>query len=282
MNRMSNTVIGFLNILTLVSSIVMIGSALWMGKSKTTCEHFLQKPLLVLGLAIMVLSLAGLIGACCDVAWVLWVYLFFMVFIIVALMGLTLFGFIVTSHGGGVGVTGRVYKEFKLEEYHPWLKTRVMDANYWLTIKTCLLSSLTCSKLSLWTPIDYLQKDLTPLQSGCCKPPTSCVYNTETPIQQESDCYRWNNAATVLCYDCDSCRAGVLETVRRDWHKLSIVNVVIVLFLIAIYCVGCCAFKNAKRPQYYGFPYGRYGMSKSRPGWEQSWSRWWHGRDRYY
>ena len=102
MNKMSNTVIGFLNILTLISSIVIIGSALWMGRSKTTCEHFLQKPLLVLGLAIMVLSLAGLIGACCDVSWVLWVYLFFMVFIIVALMGLTLFGFIVINHGGGV------------------------------------------------------------------------------------------------------------------------------------------------------------------------------------
>lgn len=164
MNRMSNTVIGFLNILTLISSIVIIGSALWMGKSKTTCEHFLQKPLLVLGLAIMVLSLAGLVGACCDVAWVLWVYLFFMVFVIVALMGLTVFGFVVTSHGGGVGVTGRVYKEFKLEEYHPWLKTRVLNANYWLTIKTCLLGSLTCSKLSFWTPLDYLQKDLSPLQ----------------------------------------------------------------------------------------------------------------------
>lgn len=164
MNRMSNTVIGFLNILTLISSIVLLGSALWMGRSKTTCEHFLQKPLLILGLAILILSVAGLVGACCDVAWVLWVYLFFMVFIIVALMGLTLFGFIVTSHSGGVVVDGRVYKEFKLEAYHPWLKTRVVDTNYWVTIKTCLLGSVTCSKLALWTPLDYLQKDLSPLQ----------------------------------------------------------------------------------------------------------------------
>ncbi|CAB79296.1 hypothetical protein [Arabidopsis thaliana] len=161
---MSNTVIGFLNILTLISSIVLLGSALWMGRSKTTCEHFLQKPLLILGLAILILSVAGLVGACCDVAWVLWVYLFFMVFIIVALMGLTLFGFIVTSHSGGVVVDGRVYKEFKLEAYHPWLKTRVVDTNYWVTIKTCLLGSVTCSKLALWTPLDYLQKDLSPLQ----------------------------------------------------------------------------------------------------------------------
>ncbi|CAN8230889.1 unnamed protein product [Cochlearia groenlandica] len=252
MNRTSNTVIGFLNILTLISSIVIIGSALWMAKSKTTCEHFLQKPLLVLGLAILVLSLAGLIGSCCDVAWILWVYLFFMVLVIVGLMGLTLFGFIVTNHGGGVGVTGRVYKEFKLEEYHPWLKKRVVNVNYWLTIKTCLLGSFTCSNLSRWTPLDYLHNDL-------------------TPLEQDPDCYRWNNAVAVLCYDCDTCRAGVLETVRRDWHKLSVVNVVIVLFLIVVYSVGCCAFKNAKRHQNNGFPNGRYGVAKSRPGWEQSW-----------
>ncbi|KAI0526882.1 hypothetical protein KFK09_002475 [Dendrobium nobile] len=65
--------------------------------------------------------------------------------------------------------------------------------------------------------------------------------------EQEEDCYRWNNAANILCYGCDSCKAGVLEQVRRDWHKLSVLNVVIVIFLIAVYALGCCAFRNARR-----------------------------------
>ncbi|XP_010538805.1 PREDICTED: tetraspanin-5-like [Tarenaya hassleriana] len=284
MYRTSNTVIGILNSLTLLASIAIIAGALGMAKSNKTCEHFLQKPLLILGLAILIMSLAGLVGACCNVACALWVYLFVMILVIAALMGLTVFGFVVTSHGGGVGVAGRVYKEYRVEDYHPWLRNRVRVYQYWNTIRSCLLGSMACSKVALWTPLDYLHNDLTPIQSGCCKPPTSCVYNVATMVEQDSDCNRWNNDANVLCYDCDSCRAGVMETVRRDWRKLLVLNVVVIVVLIAVYSIGCCAFQNAKRPHQFGFPYGHYGRSKSQPGWDDYWRRWWTGggRDRFY
>ncbi|XP_010541021.1 PREDICTED: tetraspanin-5 [Tarenaya hassleriana] len=273
MYRTSNTVIGILNSLTLLAAITIIAGALGMAKSNATCEHFLQKPLLILGLAVLIMSLAGLIGACCNVACALWIYLFVMFLIIAALMGLTVFGIVVTSHGSGVDVAGRVYKEYSLQDYHPWLRNRVRDYNYWITIRSCLLGSKACATVSLWTPLDYLQKNLTPIQSGCCKPPTACVYNAVTPVEQDADCYRWSNDVKELCYDCDSCRAGVLETVRRDWRKLSILNIVAIVVLITIYSIGWCAFQNAKRPEL-GFPYWRYGRSKSRRGWDDYWWRW--------
>ncbi|KAJ0101866.1 hypothetical protein Patl1_06139 [Pistacia atlantica] len=182
MYRFSNTVIGFLNLFTLLASIPIIGGGLWMARSSTTCEGFLQTPLLVVGFVVLVISLAGFIGACFHVAWALWVYLVVMLFLIATLMGLTIFGFVVTSQGGGVQVPGR---------------------------------------------------------SGCCKPPTSCTYNTATMVAQDPDCYQWNNAPTMLCYECDSCKAGVLEDVRRDWRKLSVLNIVMLVFLIGIYSIGC-------------------------------------------
>ena len=164
MYRFSNTVIGFLNLFTLLASIPIIGAGLWMAKSSTTCESFLQTPLLVVGFVILIISLAGFIGACFNVVWALWVYLLVMLFIIATLMGLTIFGFVVTSQGGGEEVPGRVYREYRLEDYSPWLRNRIKDPQYWNTIRSCLLNSRTCAKIAFWTPLDYLNKDMTPIQ----------------------------------------------------------------------------------------------------------------------
>ncbi|GMP68928.1 hypothetical protein CsSME_00028370 [Camellia sinensis var. sinensis] len=257
MYRFSNTVIGFLNLFTLLSSIPIIGGGLWMARSSTTCESFLQTPFLVIGFVILIISLAGFIGACFNVAWALWVYLVVMLFLIGALMALTIFGFVVTSQGGGVEVPGRVYKEYLLNSYSPWLRKRLHDPHYWETIRSCILGSKTCDKIAYWTPIDYLQKDMSPIQ--------------------DPDCYRWNNAPNMLCYECDSCKAGVLESVRRDWHKLSVLNIVVLLFLISIYAIGCCAFRNTKRSET-DYPYGENRMSKVKPRWDFHWWRWWNDR----
>lgn len=79
-------------------------------------------------------------------------------------MGLTIFGFVVTSPGGGADVPGRAYKEFHLENYSPWLRKRIEDPHYWMTIRSCILGSKTCAKIVLWTPLDYMSKDLSPIQ----------------------------------------------------------------------------------------------------------------------
>jgi hypothetical protein len=135
-----------------------------MARSSTTCESFLQTPLLVVGFVVLIISLAGFIGACFHVAWALWVYLVVMLVLIAALMGLTIFGFVVTSQGGGVEVPGRVYKEYRIEDYSPWLRNKIKDPDYWRTIRSCILGSKTCAKLASWTPLDYLEKDMSPIQ----------------------------------------------------------------------------------------------------------------------
>ncbi|KAI3748634.1 hypothetical protein L6452_11866 [Arctium lappa] len=265
MSSVSNTLIGFLNLLTLLASIPIIGGGLWMAKSTATCESFLQRPLMVLGFVILLISLAGFIGACFHVVWALWVYLVVMLFLIAALLAVTVFGFVVAGPGGGVEVPGRTYREYHLQNYSPWLRKRIENPHYWMTVRSCILGSKACGKIVTWTPVDYWTRDMSPIQSGCCKPPSACNY--EAPMMtQDADCYKWNNDPNMLCYECDSCKAGVLEDVRRDWHKLSILNIVMVMLLIGIYFVGCCAFQNAKKADSY-YPHSQSRMYKTRPKW---------------
>ncbi|KAL5656164.1 hypothetical protein ACJX0J_035483, partial [Zea mays] len=302
--RLSNTMIGYLNLVTLVASIPIIGAGLWLahGSAAVTCESALQTPLLAIGFIVLLISLAGFIGACYHVTWALWLYLLAMLLLVLALLGITVFGLAVTAGGGGGRqVPGRPYREFRITDYSAWLQRHVEVDRYWRAALACVVGSRACPRIAAWTPLDYLQHNLTPIQvrnyeyarvffffllflacllliklqckkraqSGCCKPPTSCTYNEQgipiaAPAQDEEDCYRWNNAPSVLCYQCDSCKAGVLEQVRRDWHTITILNVIVLVLLIAIYSCGCCAFRNARRADY---TYG--GMSsKTNPRWD--------------
>ena len=99
---MSNTVIGYLNLVTLLASIPIIGAGLWLAHgSAATCESALQAPLLAIGFIVLLVSLAGFIGACYHVTWALWLYLLAMLLLVVALLGITVFGMAVTADGGG-------------------------------------------------------------------------------------------------------------------------------------------------------------------------------------
>ena len=165
----------------------------------------------------------------------------------------TVFGLAVTAGGGGRMVPGRPYREYRMRDYSPWLRSHVSADRYWRPALACVASSRACPKVAGWTPDDYMRRDLTPVQSGCCKPPTSCVYGGDgltgqgpaVVAVQDEDCFRWQNDPAVLCYGCDSCRAGVLEQLRRHWHNVTVVNAVLLLLLIAVCSCGCCAFRNA-------------------------------------
>ncbi|ERM99321.1 hypothetical protein AMTRI_Chr08g205820 [Amborella trichopoda] len=276
--RFSNSVIGILNLFTLVASIPVIGGGLWLARSSSTCQSFLQMPVLVLGFVILAVSLAGFIGACFNVALALRAYLAAMLLLIVALLSLTIFAFVVTSKGKGVEVPGHEYKEYHLEGYSPWLRHKVTDEANWRHIRSCILTSRTCASLATWTPLDYLQRDLSPIQSGCCKPPTSCQFGAAIMgVAQDPDCSWWSNTEGWLCYECDSCKAGVLEDMKRNWQKLSVLNIVILIFLIFICTIGCCALRNTRRSET-DYPYGDNHMTKVKPRWDFYWWRWWKDR----
>ena len=149
MVRLSNNLVGLLNFLTFVLSIPILVGGIWLSRqSNSECERFLEKPIIVLGVFLMVVSLAGLIGACCRVSWLLWGYLLVMFLLILLLTVFTIFAFAVTNKGAGEVVSGRGYKEYRLGDYSNWLQKRVRNTKNWNKIKSCLSDSKVCSSFA--------------------------------------------------------------------------------------------------------------------------------------
>ncbi|GMY10666.1 tetraspanin-3-like [Fagus crenata] len=279
--RASNHLIGVLNFLTFLLSIPILGGGIWLSTraNNTDCLKFLQWPLIIIGVSIMVVSLAGFAGACYRNTFLMWMYLFAMFFIIAALLGFIIFAYVVTDKGSGRTVPDRAYSDYYLQDYSGWLAERVADNSYWAKIGSCIRDSKVCSKMARTiggvpeTADMFALRKLNPIESGCCKPPTDCgaVYVNETywtggPAGQGTnpDCSKWNNDQTQLCYTCDSCKAGVLASLRKSWRKVSVINIVVLIILVIVYVIGCAAFRNNRRIDN-DEPYGEARMTKSQP-----------------
>ncbi|KAH7560976.1 hypothetical protein ACOSP7_016488 [Xanthoceras sorbifolium] len=280
--RASNHLIGLINFLTFLLSIPILGGGIWLSTraNNTDCLKFLQWPLIVIGVSIMVVSLAGFAGACYRNSFLMRFYLFVMFFILAALIGFIIFAYAVTDKGSGRAVMNRAYMEYHLEDYRgTWLEKRVSDDSYWAKISSCIRDSRTCAKMGRvvgglpeTADMFYLRK-LNPIQSGCCKPPTECgfVYANETVwtaggelVGTNPDCTMWNNDQEQLCYQCNSCKAGILASLKKSWRKVSVINIVVLIILLIFYVVGCAAFRNNRRIDN-DEPYGEARMTKSQP-----------------
>ncbi|XP_060171654.1 tetraspanin-8-like [Lycium barbarum] len=255
MVRCSNNLVGILNIVTLLLSIPIIGGGIWLSRqANTECERFLEKPVIALGVFILLVSLAGIIGSCCRVTWLLWVYLLVMFLLILLLFCFTIFAFVVTNKGAGEKIGGKGYKEYRFGDYSNWLQKRV--DKHWNRIHSCLQDSKICTSLiqeSNTKADDFFKKHLSALQSGCCKPSNDCNFEYVSPTNwtrspssslDNPDCSKWSNDPNVLCYGCQSCKAGLLDNIKSDWKRVAVLNIIFLIFLIVVYSIGCCAFRN--------------------------------------
>ncbi|KAG0557223.1 hypothetical protein KC19_11G111700 [Ceratodon purpureus] len=252
----SNVVTGVLNFLTLVLALPVIAFGVWLAKKgDSECVRFLQTPIIVLGVFILVVSAAGLFGSWCGNRILMYSYLFIMFLLILLLFVFTIFAFVVTNSGAGNAVSGKGFKEYRLGDYSNWLQKRVDNPKYWTKIKSCLADANVCSDLKKYTSAATFNKaPLTPLESGCCKPPTECQFTFDnattwvgTPGSANTDCRAWSNTQTQLCFDCNSCRAGMLQNVKSNWRRVAVVNIIVLVFMIFIYSCGCCALKASRR-----------------------------------
>ncbi|XP_010548632.1 PREDICTED: tetraspanin-8-like [Tarenaya hassleriana] len=267
MVRCSNSLVGILNILVLLLSIPILAGGIWLKlKGSTECERFLDKPIIALGVFLLLVSIAGIVGSCCRVTWLLWVYLFVMFLLIFLVFCFTVFAFVVTNKGAGEAIPDIGYKEYRLGDYSNWLQSRVNDAKHWEKIRSCLMDSNVCGRFglefSLHTEREFYQESFSPIQSGCCKPSNDCQFKYLGPTNwtepagrdggyKNPDCRIWNNSPDKLCFDCNACKAGLLDNIRSAWKKVAIVNIVFLVFLIIVYSLGCCAFRNNRKDDSY-------------------------------
>ncbi|KAI4322224.1 hypothetical protein L6164_021935 [Bauhinia variegata] len=279
--RTSNHLIGALNFLTFLLSVPILGGGIWLSTraNNTDCLKFLQWPLIVIGVCIMVISLTGIAGACYRNTFLMRLYLFVMFLIIAALIGFIIFAYVVTDKGSGRPVANRAYLEYYLQDYSGWLEERVASDSYWGKIASCIRDSKVCAKMGRniggfpETAEMFYRRRLNPIESGCCKPPTECgyVYQNETVwnsggglVETDPDCTRWSNDQEQLCYGCDSCKAGVLASLKKSWRKVSVINIVVMIILVIVYIIAYAAFRNNRKIDN-DEPYGEARMTKAQP-----------------
>jgi Tetraspanin family len=94
---LSNNITAILNLVSLLCSIPIIGAGIWLAtKPDNQCLNLARWPLIILGLLIVLVSLAGFVGAYWNHQCLLVIYLFAMSALIVLLIIFLVFAFVVT------------------------------------------------------------------------------------------------------------------------------------------------------------------------------------------
>lgn len=102
------------------------------------------------------------------------------------------------------------------------------------------------------------------VQSGCCKPPVYCGFTMQNvtfwvepntgPVESDSDCKTWSNSKDKLCYDCNSCKGGVLADTKLHWSRLTLFTTIVLMYYTILYILSCYALWNNRldsRPNRY-------------------------------
>ncbi|KAL1355821.1 tetraspanin-10 [Arachis hypogaea] len=257
----STFIIKWINFNTMLLAIAVIVFGMWMSNHHDGCRKSLTVPMIGLGAFIFFISVIGFIGALKRSSILLWIYLIMLCFILVGILIFTVLAFIVTNNGSGHSVAGLRYKEYQLQDYSSWFLKQINNSHNWEHLRGCLVKSEDCSILSkkYKTLKQYKSAKLTPIEAGCCGPPSECGYPavnasyydlTFHPISSNIDCKLYKNSRAIKCYDCDSCKAGVAQYMKTEWRVVAIFNVALFLVLSIIYFVGCCARRSAARNQH--------------------------------
>lgn len=170
----SNNITAFINFVALLCSIPIIGAGIWLAsKPDAECLRLARWPLIILGTLILLVSLAGFVGAYWGRECLLAAYLFAMAALIALLLALIVFAFAVTRPDGSVPVPGRGYDEYRLGGFSAWLRGYVVDPGRWARIRACLGESGVCQRLSRDAPYltadQFAQSHLSPLQASTTK-----------------------------------------------------------------------------------------------------------------
>lgn len=265
---LSRLVTAILNFFILLVAIAILGTGIWLKtrSGASDCMKVLDWPIITIGVILLIVALVGFVGACAGVPALLWIYLFAVFILMVLLLAFTVFAFVVTNAKAGQVVSGRGYKEYQLGDYSHWLQDRVNNTKNWAKISSCIRDSEVCTKLGnkYSSEVSLFGAKLAPVQAGCCIPPADCGYTmgsnattwvaTSPAASNDTDCQLFGPSSQQLCYQCNSCKAGLLRTVRNDWRAVAIVNVIAFVAVFVVYSIGCCAFRSSQRE--FGFQKG--------------------------
>ncbi|XP_073225923.1 tetraspanin-10 isoform X3 [Cicer arietinum] len=183
----STFVTRWINFLTMVLAMVVIIFGVWMSTRHDACRKSLTIPVLSIGGVIFLISVVGFLGAVKRSSILLWLYLIMLFFILVGILVFTVLVFIVTNNGSGHSVTGLRYKEYQLQDYSSWFLKELNNSHNWERLRVCLVKTEGCNNLSkkYKTYKQYKLAKLTPIEAGCCRPPSDLLYTLWDAVRDE-------------------------------------------------------------------------------------------------
>ena len=158
MLRISNTVIGVLNILTLLLGVFAVGGSIYIhihGANATGCEKVVRYPLLIGGLFVVALSALGIMGSLYRVNVAMYIYIFLMLLFIVGLIVFAIVAELATNRKLRRKLSMNQHDEKRLEFFQDQLQRYVMNEEDWRVVKSCLMDAHLCRNL----PIDGGRKN---------------------------------------------------------------------------------------------------------------------------
>ncbi|KAA3475743.1 tetraspanin-8-like [Gossypium australe] len=267
MGCICNCFVGLLNCVLLTVGIGFVISGAYLNiKGNSDCEKVLTTPLIVMGGLLLILSLIGIMGTSCSSTFCMYIYLTLMFLLILGVIAFTIFVFMITNQAVGkvIADSEKVIEPKNPMDFSNWLANKVNKENNWKKIKSCLIDARLCTTDEYKLEFNFLvlvdqvpdievyNKSLPALQAACCKPPDVCGYTQKNelvwevpksgPSTKDKDCKKWSNDGDKMCFECDSCKVGVVENLKREWKALALINICLLAFLILIYMLGCCAF----------------------------------------
>lgn len=194
--------------------------------SGTKCQHAQGVPLVIESVFLALVSITGLVAVGKKSNVVMLVYLVLMLALILGFIGNTVF-------------TGYSFKNGKFPSGKNW-------------DPTCMAEGLAQGNLC-----KSLQTTPSSIQSGCCQPPSDCGFHMKNatfwevpalgPAPDDLDCRKWSNNRDKLCYECNSCKVELLESFKRTWDYMLILYICLIVVLLGVYSIGCCAWRRNKR-----------------------------------
>ncbi|WCJ22034.1 Tetraspanin-11 [Euphorbia peplus] len=250
MARASNIVLSIVNFIFLLAGIALIGASAYFlfNGAATVCKKLMVNPLLIAGACVSLISLLGLFGSCCQNNFMLGLYRILMVLMIFGLVVFAIFMFVVTNKSAGKVVSGH-----GVGDYSHWLQNHIVKGKSWTVFKNCLVDAQFCDSLGSNPSTTYskiFNRKISPLQGVCCMPPSECEFEHRNGTlsvrngETNDDCRRWSNKQSELCLDCDTCKAGFLDVIRKQWRNVGISFIILIVFTIIVFMTSSCAANN--------------------------------------
>ncbi|XP_010514153.1 PREDICTED: tetraspanin-13 [Camelina sativa] len=251
-----NTIFLISNAIFLVTAVFWFVTVIILHYRTDECNRSVTTPGIFISFSLLVMSLSGFYAAYLksDCLFRIHFFIFFLwMFVIVAKAAFFTF---LNKETGSRLFPGTAIGEYRFEDYSGWVRRLVIKDDDWYRTRRCLVKDHVCNKLNQnISASEFYQMNLTPIQSGCCKPPLSCGLKYEKPNiwtvsryynNFEDDCKRWNNSADTLCFDCNSCKAGILADLHNNSFSVT-ANVLNITLSLSIGITGWFAWLRILR-----------------------------------